>query len=45
MSRRRHALAFATVKDATALIDIPTSAAGAVRSQGFQPWWRQARMA
>jgi len=23
---------------------IPTSTPGSVRSQGFQPWWRQARM-
>jgi hypothetical protein len=28
-----------------ALIAFPTSAAGSARSQGFQPWWYQARMA
>jgi len=28
-----------------ALIVIPARAAGSARSQGFQPWWRQARMA
>jgi len=27
------------------LIVIRTCAAGSVRSQGFQPWWYQARMA